>query len=138
MKPLATIDDLRPLFVGKMVFPESKVDELNHQLLLASDYLRIKFSTIDIEQKLEENEVAQRVVANIVASVVKRSYVSSVGPVGELEVSDYTQTAGDYSLSVSPSTSGSSFFLRRDELELLRNIFGIRKTSIIFHQPKVW
>lgn len=133
MSALATIDDLKGLFLGNIAFPESKTEEFEKQLLAASDYLRVKYIETDIDEFVDNSETAKNVVANIVANIVKRSYVSGVSSVPEQEVSQFSQGAGPYNMSFSPVSSGSGYYLRKDEIDLLRKIFGIKRRAARIH-----
>lgn len=117
----ATIDDLRKLFTGKHAFPESKVEDLESQLEVAEEYLRVFFSNAgrDLDSEVESGKVSSIIVRDVVSNMVKRSYMSSVGSVPDIEVSQVSQSAGPYSMSFSPVSSGSGFWLRRDERKLL-------------------
>lgn len=133
MKPLATIDNLRALFIGSTAFPESKVEELEKQLLAASDYLRVKYIEIDIDDFVETSEIAANAISTIVANIVKRSYIAGVSSVPDQEVSQFSQGAGPYNMSFSPVSSGSGFYLRKDEKDILRKIFGIKRRTARVH-----
>lgn len=132
---LATIEDLKSLFMGSIAFPENKTEEFEKQISLASDYVRVKYIDTDIDTIVLNDSTAKNVLANIVANIVKRSYLSSINSsIPELEVSQISQGAGPYNMSYSPVSSGSSFYLRKDEMDLLKKIFGIKKTAARIHK----
>lgn len=132
--PLATIDDLRKLFVGSLAFPESKVEDLENMLQSASDYVRVKYIETNIDEVIEDNDVAKNVVSNIVSNIVKRSYISSTSSIPDTEVSQISQGAGPYNMSYSPVSSGSGYYIRKDEIDLLSKIFGIKKRVAKIHK----
>lgn len=132
---LAIIDDLRKLFVGSLAFPENKTEDFKNMLQTASDYVRIKYIETDIDDIILGNSTAKNVVANVVANIVKRSYLSSINSnIPDLEISQISQGAGPYNMSYSPVSSGSSYYLRKDEIDLLNKIFGIKKTAARIHK----
>jgi hypothetical protein len=132
---LATIQDLRDLFIGNLAFPESKVVELEKQLELATDFVRVEYNDVDIDAILATNEVAKRRVANIVAEMVKRSFEAGVSediPNGEF--SEISRAAGGYSFSAKPVSSGSGFYFRGKELEQLKKLFAVKKQRVFAHK----
>lgn len=132
---LATIDDLKKLFVGSLAYPENKTEDFENMLQTASDYVRIKYIETNIDDVISGNSTAKNVVANVVANIVKRSYLSSINSnIPDLEVSQISQGAGPYNMSYSPVSSGSSYYLRKDEIDLLNKIFGLKKVFAKIHK----
>mgnify|MGYP003606103570 CR=1 FL=1 len=129
----ATIDDLKDLFTGSVAFPVSKEAEMEKQLVIASEWLRYYFKSVgrDLDKDILNGTCSAILVGNIVANVVKRGFVNSVSTIApDQDVSQVSQSAGPYSMSYSPSSGSSGFYLRESEkkvLGLLRNTASMIK-----------
>ena len=126
---LATIADLRKLFVGKHAFPVGQDEYFEERLALAEEYVRVTLANsgrfLDLE--VEDGRLSRLIVSDIICQLVKRSYTAAVGDLPE--ASQISQTAGPYSMNFSPISSGEGLYLRKEE----RAMLGLGRGRTIKH-----